>query len=382
MDSRERVLRTLDHKEPDRVPIDFGGLVSSLHHEAYRRLVEYLGMPAEEVRIMDMFQQIVDAAPAIKEMFHADIVGFFPHPGSDYEYELDEETDSFVDEWGVVYQRPPGGFWYDLADHPLKEGTIEELEALQFPDPRDPLRVEGLAQEAQDLLEGTDKAVMIHAPIGGVFEQSCWLRGLESLFADMAYDRRYVEALSVRVLQWLLEFWDLVLDEVGPYIHVVELSDDLGGQHGPLFSPDLYREIYKPGHRRLCDLIHTKTDAKIFLHSCGSIYWALPDLIESGVDIINPVQVSARDMETDRLKREFGQDIVFWGGGADVTRVLPFGTPEEVRQEVKKRVGDLAPGGGFVFASIHNIQAEVPPENIVAMFEAAYEYGRYPVSPS
>jgi uroporphyrinogen decarboxylase len=382
LNSRERVLLTLDHQEPDRVPIDFGGLVSSLHHEAYRRLVEYLGMPTAEVQIMDMFQQIVDPAPAVTELFHADIVGFFPHSGSDYQYELDEETDSFVDEWGVLYQRPPGGYWYDLAGHPLKEGTIEELEALQFPDPSDPFRVEGLAQEAQGLLESTDKAVMIHAPIGGVFEQSCWLRGLESLFADMAYDKTYVEALSERVLEWLLEFWDLVLDEVGPYIHVVELSDDLGGQYGPLFSPDLYRRVYKPGHRRLCDLIHAKTDAKIFLHSCGSIYWALPDLIECGVDIINPVQVSARDMETDRLKREFGRDIVFWGGGADASRVLPFGTPEEVREEVKKRVGDLAPGGGFVFASIHNIQAEVPPENIVAMFEAAYEYGQYPVNSS
>jgi uroporphyrinogen decarboxylase len=379
MDSRERVLLALNHKEPDRVPIDFGGLVSSLHHEAHRRLVEYLGLPGEEAPIMDMFQQIVDPAPAIKDMFHADVVGFFPHDGSDFEFALDEEKDSFVDEWGVVYRRPPGGFWYDLADHPLKEGTIEELEAFQFPDPSDPARVEGLADEARGLLESTDKAVMIHAPIGGVFEQSCWLRGLEPLFTDMAYDRKYVAALSERVLEWLLAFWELVLDEVGPYIHVVELSDDLGGQHGPLFSPDLYREVYKPGHRRLCDLIHAKTDAKIFLHCCGSIRWAFPDLIECGIDIINPVQVSARDMETDRLKREFGQDIVFWGGGADATQVLPFGTPEEVRAEVKKRIGDLAPGGGFVFASIHNIQAEVPPENIVAMFEAAYQYGQYPV---
>jgi uroporphyrinogen decarboxylase len=379
MNSRERVLLALDHKEPDRVPVDFGGLISSLHHEAHRRVVEYLGMPEEEAPIMDMFQQIVDPAPSLKELFHADIVGFFPHDASGFEFALDEEKDSFVDEWGVVYQRPAGGFWYDLADHPLKEGTIEELEAFQFPDPRDPARVEGLADEARDLLESTDQAVMIHAPIGGVFEQSCWLRGLESLFADMAYDRRYVAALSERVLEWLLAFWDLVLDEVGPYIHVVELSDDLGGQHGPLFSPDLYREVYKPGHRRLCDLIHAKTEAKIFLHSCGSIYWALRDLIECGIDIINPVQVSARDMETDQLKREFGRDIVFWGGGADATQVLPFGTPEEVRAEVKRRIGDLAPGGGFVFASIHNIQAEVPPENIVAMFEAAYEYGHYPV---
>jgi len=172
----------------------------------------------------------------------------------------------------------------------------------------------------------------------------------------------------------------LVLDEVGPHVHVVELSDDLGGQLGPLFSPDLYRNIYKPRHRRLTDLIHGKTEAKIFLHTCGSIFWALPDIIDSGMDIINPVQVSARDMDTDRLKREFGQDVVFWGGGADASQVLPFGTPEDVKEEVKRRIHDLAAEGGFVFAPIHNIQAEVPPENIVALFEAAYEYGQYPIT--
>jgi uroporphyrinogen decarboxylase len=362
------------------VPIDFGGLVTSLHHEAHRNLLKHLEMPADEAPIMDTFQQIVDPAPALKEMFHADVVGFFPHSGSDWEFELDPVADTFVDEWGVLYQRPPGGYWYDLAGHPLKEGTIEELEAFHFPNPRDPSRVEGLADVAMDLLENTDKAIMIHAPIGGVFEQSYWLRGLEPLFRDMAYNKKYVEALAQRVLEWLLEFWDLVLDEVGPHVHIVELSDDLGGQLGPLFSPDLYRNIYKPRHRRLTDLIHGKTKAKIFLHTCGSIYWALPDVIDSGMDIINPVQVSARDMDTDRLKREFGQDVVFWGGGADASQVLPFGTPEDVEEEVKRRIHDLAPGGGFVFASIHNIQAEVPPENIVALFEAAYEYGQYPIT--
>jgi uroporphyrinogen decarboxylase len=379
MNSRERVLLALNHQEPDRVPIDFGGLVTSMHHQAYRNLLEYLGMPSDDVQIMDMFQQIVDPTPAIKEMFHADIVGLFPRESADFEFKLEQATDSFEDEWGVVYQRPPGGYWYDLAGHPLREGTIEELDDFRFPNPRDPARVEGLADEARLLLEKTDKALMLHAPIGGVYEQSYWLRGLEPLYRDMGGNRGYVEALAERVLEWLLEFWDLVLEEVGPYVHVVELSDDLGGQHGPLFSPDLYRKVYKPRHRRLTELIHSKTEAKVFLHCCGSIRWALPDLIEVGMDIINPVQVSAKDMETDQLKREFGRDIVFWGGGADATWVLPFGSPDDVREEVKKRIGDLAPGGGYVFGSIHNIQAEVPPENVVAMFETAYEYGGYPV---
>ncbi len=379
MNSRERVLLALDHTEPDRVPIDFGGIVTSMHHEAHRRLLEYLGMPPYEAPIQDMFQQIVYPAPALKEVFHADVESLFANPGSGWELEVDPVTDTYVDEWGVLYQRPHGGYWYDLADHPLKEGTIEELEQFQFPDPRDPNRVKGLADKARDLLE-TDKAVTINSPTAGVFEHSYWLRGIEPLYQDMAFNKRYVEALAERVVEWQLEFWDFVLDAVGPYVHVVKLGDDLGGQHGPLFSPDLYREIYKPRHRRLTDLIHRKTEAQVFFHTCGAIYWAMPDIIESGMDIVNPVQVSARDMEPARLKREFGRDVVFWGGGADATKTMTFGTPEDVKREVKKHIHDLAPGGGFVFGSIHNIQAEVPPENVVALFEAAYEYGQYPIS--
>ncbi len=379
MNSRERVLLALAHKEPDRVPIDFGGLITSLHHEAHRRLLEHLGMPPHEAAILDMFQQNVDPAPAVKEMFHADVVGFFANPGSGWRLEVDPVTDTYVDEWGVLYRRPPGGYWYDLADHPLKQGTIEELEGFQFPNPRDPNRVKGLADKAKDLSENTDKAVMVFSPTAGVFEHAYWLRGIEPLFRDMASNKKYVEALAERVVEWQLEFWDFVLDEVGPYVHLVQLGDDLGGQQGPMFSPDLYREIHKPRHRRLTDLIHRKTEAKVFFHSCGAIYWALPDIIESGMDIINPVQVSAKDMETDRLKREFGRDLVFWGGGADATEVMPFATPQGVKEEVKQRIHDLAPAGGFVFSSIHNIQAEVPPANIVALFEAAYEYGQYPI---
>ncbi len=380
MNGRERVLFALDHKEPDRVPIDFGGIVTSMHHESHRRLLEHLGMPPYQAPIQDMFQQIVYPAPALKEKFRADVESLFANPVSGWKLEVDPETDTWTDEWGVLYQRPAGGYWYDLADHPLKEGTIEELEKFQFPAPRDPNRIEGLAAKARDLLENTDRAITINSPTAGVFEHSYWLRGIEPLFSDMAFNKKYVEALAERVVEWQLEFWDFVLDEVGPYVHVVKLGDDLGGQHGPLFSPDLYREIYKPRHRRLTDLIHHKTGAKVFFHTCGSIYWAMPDIIESGMDIVNPVQVSARDMEPARLKREFGRDVVFWGGGADATKTMTFGTPEDVKEEVKKHIHDLAPGGGFVFGSIHNIQAEVPPENIVALYEAAYEYGQYPIS--
>ncbi|HSV30429.1 MAG TPA: uroporphyrinogen decarboxylase family protein [Atribacteraceae bacterium] len=376
MNSRERVLRSLDHKEADRVPIDFGGLTTSIHKIGYRRLTEYLGLPPHEAPIIDMFQQIVDPAPALKEKFHADVVGFFANPGSGWSLSVDPVTDSYWDEWGVFYQRPLHGYWYDLAGHPLKEGTLEELKNFKFPDPRDPNRIKGLRDKAKNLNEETDKAVIIYSPTAGVFEHSYWLRGIVPLFTDMAFNKLYVEALAERIVEWQLSFWDYVLEEVGHYVHIVEIGDDLGTQSGPLVPPDLYRLIYKPRHKMLTDLIHKKSKAKVFLHCCGSIYWALPDIVESGVDILNPIQVSAKDMQdTARIKREFGRELVFWGGGADATEVMAFASPDTVIEEVKRRIDDLSPDGGFVFAPIHNIQPNVPPENTVAFFQTAFEYG-------
>jgi uroporphyrinogen decarboxylase len=165
------------------------------------------------------------------------------------------------------------------------------------------------------------------------------------------------------------------LDQVGEYLQVFTYWDDLNSQSGWMISPDIYRKIIKPKQRRLVEAIKSKTDAKLFFHGCGAVYDLVPHLIDLGFDIVNPVQVSAAGMDTKRLKAEYGQDIVFWGGGVDTQHVLPFGSPQEVRDEVRRRIDDLAPGGGFVFAAIHNVQAFVPPENIVAAFDTVLEYG-------
>ncbi len=378
MNSRERVVTAINHQEPDRVPIDFGGLHTSVHQDGHKKLLEYLGMEVYDAPIIDMFQQIVDPAPELKERFHNDVIGLSANPSRPWKL-TDPEADVWVDEWDVYYRRPPGGYWYDLYDQPLKDGTIEELEKYKWPDPTDPKRVEGLAEKARDLYENTDKALIIYSPTAGVWEHSYWLRGIENLYMDMATNLQYVEALAERIVEWQLAFWEDVLDVVGQYVQVVQLGEDLGGQHGPIFSPEIYRNIYKPRHRRLTDLIHRKTDAKIYFHSCGSLYQILPDIIDSGMEILNPVQVSAKDMDSARLKKEFGQDLCFWGGGADATTAMTFATPEELKEEVKHRIHDLGPGGGFVFGPIHNIQPNVPPENIAAFYEAAYEYGQYPI---
>jgi uroporphyrinogen decarboxylase len=180
-----------------------------------------------------------------------------------------------------------------------------------------------------------------------------------------------------RITDIYVESCNAYLDKLGPYLQVFTFWDDMAGQSGWLIRPDIYRRMIKPKQRRLVDAIKKKTDAKLFYHSCGATRDLIPDLIDLGFDILNPVQVSARGMDTRQLKADFGKDIVFWGGGVDTQHVLPFGTPQEVADEVKRRIDDLAPGGGFVFAAIHNIQAFVPPENVVAAFETALEYGGY-----
>ena len=381
MNSRKRMVMALNHKEPDRVPISFGGTHTSIHHKGHDALLKYLNLPVEEAPIIDMFQMIVDPFPKLKEIFHNDIVSLYANPGSGWKLKVDPITDTWTDEWGVTYVRPTGGLWYDFKDQPLKKGTIRELRKYNWPDPMDPNRIKGLREKAKELFENTDKALVMYTCTGGVYEHSYWLRGMENLYIDMATNLKYIEALAESILEWMLAWWDKVLDAVGDYVQVVQIGDDLGSSDGPLFSPDIiYRKIYKPRHKSLVEFLHKKAPkVKVYFHSCGSIYEYLPDIVECGIDIINPVQVSAKNMESDRLKKEFGKDLVFWGGGADASKAMPQFIPEQLKEEVKKRINDFAPGGGFVFGSVHNIQADVPPGNVVAFFEAAYEYGIYPI---
>jgi uroporphyrinogen decarboxylase len=188
---------------------------------------------------------------------------------------------------------------------------------------------------------------------------------------------KFADRLMEQITDVYIESCNGYLDHVGKYIQVFTFWDDFAGQNGWLIRPELYRQRIKPKQRRLIDAIKQKTDAKVFYHSCGATRELIPDLIDLGFDILNPVQVSAKGMDTKQLKAEYGRDIVFWGGGVDTQHVLPFGKPQEVADEVKRRIDDLAPGGGFVFAAVHNIQALVPPENIVAAFDTALEYGQY-----
>ena len=381
MNPRERVMRALNHQEPDRVPIDLGGtIVSSIAKKAYVELEAYLGMPAEEIRMLDHVQQLPYVSEPFMERFGVDFRMVQLPAATAPGLTIFKEGDylAFVDRWGAKLHMPQdGGLYFDWVDFPIKAATLAALDAYRWPRP-DPLEMNAvLGRQARDLFEHTDYALVGSGVIGGgIFEQPARTMGLENFLMALVAEPKFADRFMERITDIYIESCNNYLDQVGPYIQVFTYWDDVNTQNGWLISPDTYRKRIKPHERRLVEAIKRKTNAKLFFHACGAARELIPDLIDIGFDVLNPVQVSARGMDTRELKREFGRDIVFWGGGVDTQHILPFGTPQQVVDEVKRRIDDLAPGGGFVFAAIHNIQASVPPENIVAAFDTAREYGK------
>ena len=382
MNHRQRVLQALNHQEPDRIPIDLGAtIVSSITNSAYVDLKKYLGMPLEEITMLDHVQQLPYLDEALVQRFDVDFrmvqLPSATAPGLNYFEEGDYYA--FIDRWGSKLHMPKeGGLYFDWVDFPFTETTEEALNRYNWPRPDPQEYILRLRDQAKLLYEKTEFALVGSAVIGGgIFEQPARTIGLQNFFMALVTEPQFADRLMEKITDIYIESCNNYLDEVGQYIQVFTFWDDVCGQDGWLIRPDLYRKLIKPKQRRLVEAIKKKTDARLFYHSCGATFDLIPDLIEIGFDILNPVQVSARGMDTKRLKQEFGKDITFWGGGVDTQHVLPFGNQQEVIDEVKRRIDDLAPGGGFVFAAVHNIQAFVPPQNIVAAFETALEYGRY-----
>ncbi len=382
MNARERVILALDHKEPDRVPIDLGAtIVSSIHKQAYVELMQYLGMEVEDLQMADYVQQLPYLDEALLERFDVDfrMVQLPAATAPDVEIYTEGEYYAFKDRWGSTLHMPKqDGLYYDWVDFPIEEPTMEALDNYDWPEPDPPEVNAQLRQRAKHLYENTDYALVGSAVIGGgIFEQPARTMGLEDFFKALIKAPKFADRMMGKITDIYIESCVNYLEQVGEYLQVFTFWDDVNGQDGWLISPDMYRKLIKPKQRRLLEAIKANTDAKVFYHGCGAVSELIPDLIDLGFDIINPVQVSAAGMNTKKLKQEYGQDITFWGGGVDTQRVLPFGSPEDVSAEVKRRIDDLAPGGGFVFAAVHNIQAFVPPENIVAAFDTALEYGNY-----
>jgi uroporphyrinogen decarboxylase len=378
MTSRERMRKTLNHQEPDRVPIDFGqDFHNGINEVAYAKLLKHLNINNRgDIQVYDLMQRLAVVDTRVLERFHVDTRYIFTNPNENFEVPI-EEDGSFEDEWGIYRKRV--GYYCETVRSPLEGMSKQEIIRYRFPDPAEKSRFRGLREKTKNMYETTDYALMA-GQAATIFYFSSELLGYNEYMLDLAMDPSRVEVLVEKVLEWMIEFTSLYLDEVGEYVEVWWMGDDWGMQTGPIMDPETFRKIYKPKYRRLIDMVKSKTSAKVCLHTCGSTYWVLDDLADVGIDAVHPLQPTADGNEDPvKLKRDFGDKFVFYSNIANTT-ILPRGTPGEVAQEVKKKISVLAPGGGYILSGGHNIQADVPPENVVALFDTAYEAGRYPIS--
>jgi uroporphyrinogen decarboxylase len=378
MTSRDRVLTALDHREPDRVPVEFGSpQVSSLligEPYGYERLCEYLGITDYPEPVINVYlNSVKNIDPRIMRRFGADLRWVMPG-GPDVERAADGRL---VDSWGLVLT-PTGNFNVIVdADAPLRGAeTPADIEAYPlWPDLTDPRITAGKAEEARAHRNDGYAVVASIGSGGRLFHTYAWIRGFDSWLMDMYENRRLYHALAEKITEISIGYVETYLPVVAEDADIVYMADDLGTQQSLLMSPDAYRTFCKPYHRRLIEAIHRAAPrAKVLMHSCGAISPVIPDLIEIGVDILNPVQPLAAGMEPATVKRSFGSELSFLGG-LDIQDLLPFGTPEEIRQGVRRLIEAYAPGGGYIFAPAHEILPEVKPASIVAMFDAAREFG-------
>jgi uroporphyrinogen decarboxylase len=381
MNSHDRVWQSLNHQEPDHVPFDLGGTgLSTLHVTAYQNLRRYLGLPPVKVRICAMAEQLALVDEDVAERLQTDIRLVQPGTASSFEYVFRDEGayEAYTDEWGIGWRKPKdGGFYYDMYHHPLASAdSLNDLKAYPFPDPLDNARFTTLRSQAE-AATSTGKALALAGPCAGIAEVYAWMRGFEQYYVDLVLNQDYVAYMLDRLLEWKCAFWKRALEQIGDLVDIVVEADDLGGQTSPLMSPKTYRSLIQPRHKRLFSFIKTQAPVKLFYHTCGAVRAFIPDLIDAGIDVLNPVQISSPGMDVHELKRDFGRNLVFWGGGVDTQHILGTATPVEIRQHVKRNIEALAPGGGFVFATVHDIQANVPPENIMAMWETWKTHGVY-----
>ena len=382
MTSRQRVLKAINHRIPDRVPIDLGGFQTGIHRKAYRDLVDYLGLD-EEIVIMDQVQQLAKPSEQVLQRFRVDTRYICAKAPEGFDGSIIESRRNgrlwhdFKDEFGVVWSMPDDQQLYmDISHHPLAKATTEEIQRYPFPNGKEPSRFVGLREQVDKMRRETDFAIC--TGIGGVVYEYCWyLRGLERWFIDMLENPVFCEVLLDQMLQYWKDFYAGFLGEIGDLVDVIMIGDDLAGQNGPLFSPDFYRQIVKPRQKALVQHIKTLTKAKVWYHTCGACKAYIPELVDNGVDILNPVQLSADGMDPAELKSKFGRKITFWGGAIDSQHVLPYASTDEIRLQVRKNLEIFNLGGGYVFSNVHNIQADIPALSIVALFDAAYDYGFY-----
>lgn len=410
MTSRERILAAINHQEPDRVARDLGATPSSgISAIAYNNLVKHTGLPCQPAMIYDVVQQLAQPEQPVIDLLGIDVLDvgrvFNERPEHWKPFPLPDGSMGQIPVWFNPIQQPDGSFaaykngkmiarmpngatFFDGTYVPYPNGIPANFDDLDeqmnmvlwqamvhspWDHADEPDFWPNLRERAIALKESSGKALVIVCGCN-LFEWGTFLRKFEKFLTDIFLDEAGVERMLDELMIRHLASLENVCKYLGDVADVLRFGDDLGMDIGPFMAPDTYRRIFKPRHTILNKYVHEHSTMKTFLHSCGSIYKIMPDLIEAGYDIINPVQITATDMDPTRLKREFGKDIVFWGGGCDTRHVLNHGTPDEVRDHVKMLLDIFAPGGGFVFNPVHNIMPDVSPENVLAMFETVDTY--------
>ncbi len=404
MNSRERVLAAINHKEPDRVPVDLGATAGTgINVSAYIRLCHALGLPTDDVRVYDVFAmtaavdlQVLDAiggdvlpVPSLTPRFGLKTNAWKPwrlFDGTPVKVPRDLQTAEEPDgalllmvDGKAVGKMPRNGFYFSE----LAQATMGGLDALTDPPHPDTQTFATLSDEdlafrqtiAKRLHQETDKALFVE-----VMDNIRWNTSIANWLYAFAADPQRTNELHHKKSLNVLERVKQLAQAVGPYVQVFGICQDFGTQKSEVVSPDKFARLVAPHYKRVFDWIHANTTWKVWFHSCGSIYRLIPHMIEMGVDILNPVQCNAAGMDARRLKESFGDRLVFWGGGVDTQTTLPFGTPDAVKQQVRERLSAFAPGGGYVFAPSQDIQADVPVENLMAMYGAVREWGKYPIA--
>ncbi|MCX6080597.1 MAG: methyltransferase [Chloroflexi bacterium] len=411
MNSRERVLAALQHIEPDGVPVDLGATPSSgISAIAYVNLKQYLGIQTGQTRVYDVIQQLAQPEDDLLERYHVDVLdigrAFNTQAADWYNFRLPQGLSVQYPAWFRPVKQPNGAWdvfdrdgmrlatmpqdatFFDQTIFPYVDGYPENYADLSYwmtkvhwsglaispwDHAGEPEFWTQLRQRTLALRQNSDRALTVGAGCN-LFEWGTFLRRMDNFLMDLASDQTNVERLLDALLERHLQSLEKICQSVGDIVDLVRFGDDLGTNLGPFMAPATYRKLFKPRHKILTDYVKAHSRMIPFLHSCGSIYKLLPDLIEAGFEVINPVQTNTKDMEPARLKREFGSSLTFWGGGSDTRQILNHGTPEQVKDDVRRNIEALSPGGGFVFNTIHNIMPDVPPENVVAMFAAVDEY--------
>ena len=400
MTSRERVLASLEHREPDRVPIDLSGHRSSgISAIAYPKLRKALGLDPRPVRVYDIIQELAVVDEDVLDRFGVDTLemgrGFAMDPASWAPWTLPDGTPCLVPAWSqpepweggwilrsqsgrILAKMPKGALYFEQVYWPFADGP-EDLDRIAegfgesmwtaIASPPGPASKEGLAAGAARLRKSTDRAI-IGLFGGNLLECAQFLYRIDNTLMMMAGEPDRMHRFLDKLMEIHLSNLERFLSAVGSSIDVIVFGDDLGMQTGPQMSPAMYREFFKPRHKTLWNRAKALAPVKVMLHCCGGVRELLPDLIEAGLDAINPVQVTCSGMDAAGLKRDFGKDITFWGGGCNTRDILPKATPQEVAHHVREQVRILRPGGGFVFQQVHNILSDVPAENIIAMLDA------------